>query len=70
MSKTHTNEIDRLTEMTQQVRVALNETGLYWKLLDILSNQNKILSVDEVEELVDRLEAFVIQETQEIIDER
>lgn len=70
MSKTHTNEIDRLTEMTQQIRVALDETGLYWKLLDVLSNQNKILSVDEAEELFDRLEAFVVQETQEIIDER
>ena len=57
-------------ELTLQISNAFNDTGAYWKLIDVLSNQNKILNRDEIEELVDRLEAFITQEIQEIIDER
>ena len=59
-----------LQDLTLEISRAFNDTGAYWKLIDVLSNQNKILNRDEIEELVDRLEAFVTQEVQEIIDER
>jgi len=52
------------------IREAFSDTGAYWELTHVLSNQNKILNRDEIEELVDRLEAFIVQEIQEIIDER
>ena len=57
-------------DLKLQISNAFNDSGAYWKLIDVLSNQNSILKWDEVEELVDRLEAFVVQEIQEIIDER
>lgn len=57
-------------ELTLQISNVFNDTGAYWKLIDVLSNQNKILNRDEIEELVDRLETFITQEIQEIIDER
>lgn len=57
-------------ELTLQISNVFNDTGAYWKLIDLLSNQNDILNRDEIEELVDRLEAFITQEIQEIIDER
>ena len=59
-----------LQDLTLEISSAFNDTGAYWKLKDVLSNQNKILNRDEIEELVDRLEAFITQEVQEIIDER
>ena len=58
-----------LQDLTLEISSAFNDTGAYWKLIDVLSNQNKILNRDEIEELVDRLEAFITQEIQEIIDE-
>ena len=61
---------DMSEDLTLQVSSAFNDTGAYWKLIDLLSNQNKILNRDGIEELVDRLEAFIVQEIQEIIDER
>ena len=61
---------DMSEDLTLQVSSAFNDTGAYWKLIDVLSNQNKILNRDEIEDLVDRLEAFIVQEIQEIIDER
>jgi len=61
---------EALENILLEVSFAFNDTGAYWKLIDVLSNQNKILNRDEVEELVDRLEAFIVQEIQEIIDER
>ena len=61
---------DMSEDLTLQVSSAFNDTGAYWKLIDLLSNQNKILNRDEIEDLVDRLEAFIVQEIQEIIDER
>ena len=57
-------------DLTLQISNAFSDTGAYWKLIDVLSNQNKILNRDEIEELVDRLESFIVQEIQEIIDER
>jgi len=57
-------------DLKLQVSNAFSDTGAYWKLIDVLSNQNKILNRDEIEELVDRLEAFIVQEIDEIIDER
>ena len=59
-----------LQDLTLEISSAFNDTGAYCKLIDVLSNQNKILNRDEIEELVDRLEAFITQEVQEIIDER
>ena len=61
---------DMSEDLTLQISNVFNDTGAYWKLIDVLSNQNKILNRDEIEELVDRLEAFIVQEIQEIIDER
>ena len=57
-------------DLKLQISMAFNDTGAYWELIDILSNQNKILNRDEIEELVDRLETFIVQEINEIIDER
>lgn len=57
-------------ELTLEISNIFNDTGAYWKLIDLLSNQNAILNRDEIDELVDRLEAFIVQEIQEIIDER
>lgn len=57
-------------DLTLQISSAFSDTGAYWKLIDVLSNQNKILNRDEIEDLVDRLESFIVQEIDEIIDER
>ena len=57
-------------DLTLQISSAFNDTGAYWKLIDVLSNQNKILNRDEIDELVDRLEDFIAQEIQKIIDKR
>ena len=57
-------------DLTLQISNVFNDTGAYWKPIDLLSNENEILNRDEIEELVDRLEAFIVQEIQEIIDER
>ena len=59
---------DMSEDLTLQISNVFNDTGAYWKLIDVLSNQNKILNRDEIEELVDRLEAVIVQEIQEIID--
>jgi hypothetical protein len=56
-------------ELTLQISNAFNDTGAYKELTRLLFVSN-ILGRDEVEELVDRLEAFITQEIQEIIDER
>lgn len=56
-------------ELTLQISNAFNDTGAYKELTRLLFVSN-ILGRDEIEELVDRLEAFVTQEIQEIIDER
>ena len=56
--------------LTLQISNAFNDTGAYKELMTILSTLTGILSPQEVEELVDRLEAFIVQEIQEIIDER
>tara|TARA_R100000231_G_C5279336_1_gene151118 strand:+ start:562 stop:741 length:180 start_codon:yes stop_codon:yes gene_type:complete len=56
-------------ELTLQISNVFNDTGAYKELTRLLFVSN-ILGRDEVEELVDRLEAFVTQEIQEIIDER
>ena len=48
---------------------AFNEIGgAYKRIVQILSPD--VLTEGEVEELIDRLEAFIEQEVQEIIDER
>lgn len=57
-------------ELTLEISNIFNDTGAYWKFIDLLSNRNRILNRDEIDELVDRLEAFIVQEIQEIIDER
>lgn len=49
---------------------AFNDCGAYKELMTILSTRTDILTLQEVDELVDRLEAFIAQEIQEIIDER
>jgi hypothetical protein len=56
-------------ELTLQISNAFNDTGAYKELTRLLFVSN-ILGRDEIEELVDRLEAFITQEVQEIIDER
>ena len=56
-------------ELTLQISNAFNDTGAYKELTRLLFVSN-ILGKGEVEELVDRLEAFITQEIQEIIDER
>ena len=57
-------------ELTLEISNAFNDTGAYKELMNILSIRTDILTLQEVDELVDRLEAFVTQEIQEIIDER
>ena len=56
-------------ELTLQISNVFNDTGAYKDLTRLLFVSN-ILGRDEIEELVDRLEAFITQEIQEIIDER
>ena len=57
-------------ELTLEISNAFNDTGAYKELMTILSIRTDLLTPQEVEELVDRLETFVTQEIQEIIDER
>ena len=57
-------------ELTLEISTAFNDTGAYKELMTILSTRTDILTPQEVDELVDRLEAFVTQEIQELIDER
>ena len=57
-------------ELTLEISTAFNDTGAYKELMTILSTRTDILTLQEVDELVDRLEAFITQEIQEIIDER
>ena len=61
---------DMSEDLKLQISNAFNDSGAYWKLRDVIWNQNSILKWDEVEELIDRLEAFVVQEIQVIVDER
>jgi hypothetical protein len=56
-------------DLTLQISNVFNDTGAYKDLTRLLFVSNT-LGRDEIEELVDRLEAFVTQEIQEIIDER
>jgi hypothetical protein len=57
-------------ELTLEISNAFNDTGAYKELMSILSTRTDILTLQEVDELVDRLETFITQEIQEIIDER
>ena len=57
-------------ELTLEISNAFNDTGAYKELMNILSIRTDILTLQEVDDLVDRLEALVTQEIQEIIDER
>jgi len=52
-----------------QISNAFNDTGAYKELNRLLFVSNT-LGRQEIEELVDRLEAFIAQEIDEIIDER
>jgi hypothetical protein len=56
-------------DLTLQISNAFSDTGAYKELTKLLFVPN-ILSRYEIEELVDRLEDFITQEIQEIIDER
>lgn len=56
-------------ELTLQISNVFNDTGAYKDLNRLLFVSNT-LGKDEIEELVNRLEAFITQEIQEIIDER
>ena len=56
-------------ELTLRISNAFSDTGAYKELNRILFMSN-ILGGQEIEELVDRLEAFIAQEIDEIIDER
>ena len=56
-------------DLTLQISNVFNDTGAYTDLSRLLFVSN-ILGQHEIEELVDRLEAFITQEIQEIIDER
>ena len=56
-------------ELTLQISNVFNDTGAYKDLTRLLFVSNT-LGRDEIEELVDRLEAFIVQEIQELIDER
>ena len=58
-----------LQDLTLSVSNAFNDTGAYRELNRLLFVSNT-LSRQEIEELVDRLEAFIAQEIQELIDER
>ena len=52
-----------------QISNAFNDTGAYKELNRLLFVSNT-LGRQEIEELVDRLEAFIVQEIEEIINER
>ena len=52
-----------------QISNAFNDTGAYKELNRLLFVSNT-LGRQEIDELVDRLEAFIMQEIDEIIDER
>jgi len=52
-----------------QISNAFNDTGAYKELNRLLFVSNT-LGRQEIDELVDRLEAFIVQEIDEIIDER
>ena len=56
-------------DLTLQISNVFNDTGAYKDLTRLLFVSD-ILGKQEIEELVDRLEAFITQEIQEIIDER
>ena len=56
-------------DLTLQISNVFNDTGAYKDMTRLLFVSN-ILGRDEIEELVDRLETFITQEIQEIIDER
>lgn len=56
-------------DLTLQISNVFNDTGAYKDLNRLLFVSNT-LGKDEIEELVNRLEAFITQEIQEIIDER
>ena len=56
-------------DLTLQISNVFNDTGAYKDLTRLLFVSN-MLGKQEIEELVDRLEAFITQEIQEIIDER
>jgi hypothetical protein len=56
-------------DLTLQISNAFNDTGAYKELNRLLFVSNT-LGRQEIEELVDRLEAFIVQEIDEIIDER
>jgi len=56
-------------DLTLQISNAFNDTGAYKELNRLLFVSNT-LGRQEIEELVDRLEAFIVQEVNEIIDER
>ena len=56
-------------ELTLKISSAFNDTGAYKELSRILFMSN-ILGRQEIEELVDRIESFIVQEIDEIIDER
>jgi len=56
-------------ELTLEISNAFSDTGAYKELSRILFMSN-ILGRQEIEELVDRIESFIVQEIDEIIDER
>lgn len=56
-------------DLTLQISNVFNDTGAYKELTRLLFVSN-ILGKQEIEDLIDRLEAFIVQEIQEIIDER
>ena len=56
-------------DLTLQISNAFNDTGAYKELNRLLFVSNT-LGRQEIEELIDRLEAFIVQEIDEIIDER
>ena len=59
-----------LQDLTLEISNSFNDTGAYKELMTTLSTRTDVLTLQEVDELVDRLEAFIVQEIQEIIDER
>jgi len=68
MMPTFSRTIDE--NLPLEISNAFSDTGAYKELMTILSTRTDILTIQEVDELVDRLEAFIAQEIQEIIDER
>ena len=59
-----------LQDLILEISSSFNDTGAYKELMTTLSTRTDVLTLQEVDELVDRLEAFIVQEIQEIIDER